>query len=60
MTSAERILRRLPKKFTRQDVLKLMLGKGYSVSYANNIIEQLTHQNKAQRIKAGHYRKTEN
>ena len=60
MTVPERIIRELPKSFTRQDVLKLMTKRGYSVSYSNNILEQLVISDKAIRIKRGSYRKNTN
>lgn len=60
MTVPERIIRELPKSFTRQDVLKMMTKRGYSVSYSNNILEQLVISDKAIRIKRGSYRKNTN
>lgn len=57
MTVPERVLRELPASFTRRDVLKLMTQRGYSVSYSNNVIEQLVISDKAIRVKRGSYRK---
>lgn len=60
MATPDLILSALKPKFTRQDVLKLIVPKGYSVSYANSILENLTHSGKVQRIKQGKYIKTQN
>ena len=59
MDTPTRILREVSKKFTRQDILKIIVQRGYSVSYANSIIENLTHSGKAQRIGQGKYIKTD-
>ena len=57
MATPDIILRELKPKFTRQDVLKLIVPNGYSVSYANAILETLTHSGKVQRTAKGKYRK---
>lgn len=59
MTSIERIYRELPRNFTRQQLLKTFVPKGYSVSYMNAVVENLTHSGKAQRVGQGKYRKVD-
>lgn len=59
MTIAEKILHKLPKKFTRQDVLEA--GRELNTPYdtASGSVDRLLYQKKIERLSQGEYRKTD-
>jgi len=58
MDTKTQVLKRLPNNFDRQYVLRFMAERGYSVSYADAVLESLYHAGSVQRIGRGKYKKT--
>ena len=58
MTSAEHFLRKLPKNFNRQDAIRMMIDRGYSIQHTDNLLATLIHKSELVRIGRGKYRKT--
>jgi len=56
MALKQQILKKLPKTFNRQYVLKMFSERGYSVTYADSTLESLTHSGDIQRIGRGKYK----
>lgn len=56
-SAAEKIIRRLPDTFTRQDVLEEAKNLNYSYSTASAACEKMVYMNLAERIETGKYRK---
>ena len=50
---------KLPEKFTRKMLLKIVVNEGYSFSTANNIIEYGLLTDSIKRVKKGYYEKIE-
>lgn len=53
----KQIIQELPESFTRQDLLKAVIDKGYSMSKAGQIIEKGVISGELERIKPGAFRK---
>jgi hypothetical protein len=51
------ILKKLPKTFDRQFIVKMFTERNYSVSYADAVLEEFRHSGKIQRIARGRYKK---
>ena len=56
MSLNSQILKQLPSTFNRQYMIKMFVGKGYSVTYADSKLEHLTHTGDLQRIGRGRYK----
>jgi len=50
------ILKQLPSTFNRQYIIKMFVEKGYSLSYADSKLEDLTHSGGLKRIGRGKYK----
>ena len=60
MTMNAQILQEMPDTFTRRDLLKAVISKGYAANKADQILERYTIAGDLERTERGQYQKTNN
>ena len=59
MTMNAQILQSMPDTFTRRDLLKAVISKGYAPNKADQILERYTIAGDLERTERGRYKKVE-
>ena len=58
-TMNAQILQEMPETFTRRDLLKAVISKGYAPNKGDQILERYTLSGELERIERGRYQKVE-